>query len=156
MSLTWYGVTHHPEILLIGYLSLAVVQTQVAVWQLVSADFRWWLMPPQIEKFMGPTWGPPGSCRPQMGPMLAPWILLSGSIGGQIWRLTWPFQVDNSQLHCTHLQSIHACLFESGTRDVYFTIVIIFLKVSVPLGKIHLFIFCFQNAFIVLMYINFW
>ena len=23
--------------------------------------------------FMGPTWGPPGSCRPQMGPMLAPW-----------------------------------------------------------------------------------
>ena len=27
---------------------------------------------------MGPTWGPPGSCRPKMGPMLAPWILLSG------------------------------------------------------------------------------
>ena len=29
-------------------------------------------------KFMGPTWVPPGSCRPQMGPMLAPWTLLSG------------------------------------------------------------------------------
>ena len=27
---------------------------------------------------MGPTWSPPGSCRPQMGPMLAPWTLLSG------------------------------------------------------------------------------
>ena len=27
---------------------------------------------------MGPTWGPPGSCRPQMGPMMAPWTLLSG------------------------------------------------------------------------------
>ena len=27
---------------------------------------------------MGPTWGPPGSCRPQMGPMLAQWTLLSG------------------------------------------------------------------------------
>ena len=27
---------------------------------------------------MGPTWGPPGSCRPQMGPMLAPRTLLSG------------------------------------------------------------------------------
>ena len=27
---------------------------------------------------MGPTWGPPGSCRPQMGPMLIPWTLLSG------------------------------------------------------------------------------
>ena len=32
----------------------------------------------QIAKFMGPIWGPPGSCRPQMGPMLAPWALLSG------------------------------------------------------------------------------
>ena len=31
-----------------------------------------------IAKFMGPTRGPPGSCRPQMGPMLAPWTLLSG------------------------------------------------------------------------------
>ena len=32
----------------------------------------------QIAKFMGSTWGPPGSCRPQMGPMSAPWTLLSG------------------------------------------------------------------------------
>ena len=32
----------------------------------------------QITKFMGPTWGPPGSCRPQMVPMLAPWTLPSG------------------------------------------------------------------------------
>ena len=29
---------------------------------------------------MGPIWGPLGSCRPQMGPMLAPWTLLSGSV----------------------------------------------------------------------------
>ena len=33
---------------------------------------------PQITKFMGPTQSPSGSCRPQMGPMLAPWTLLSG------------------------------------------------------------------------------
>ena len=32
----------------------------------------------QIAKLMAPTWDPPGSCRPQMGPMLAPWTLLSG------------------------------------------------------------------------------
>ena len=31
-----------------------------------------------IKKYMGPTWGPPGSCRPQMGPMLSPWTLLFG------------------------------------------------------------------------------
>ena len=31
----------------------------------------------QIARFMGPPWGPPGPCRPQMGPMLVPWTLLS-------------------------------------------------------------------------------
>ena len=36
------------------------------------------LIASQTAKFMGPTWVPPGSCRPQMGPMLAPWTLLSG------------------------------------------------------------------------------
>ena len=37
-----------------------------------------WSIASQIIKFMGPTWGPPGSCRPQMDPMLVPWTLLSG------------------------------------------------------------------------------
>ena len=32
----------------------------------------------QIATFIGPTWGPAGSCWPHMGPMLAPWTLLSG------------------------------------------------------------------------------
>ena len=34
----------------------------------------------QIAKFMGPTWGPPWSCRPQIGPVLAPWTLLSAML----------------------------------------------------------------------------
>ena len=34
----------------------------------------------QIARIMGPTWGPPGSCRPQSGPMWAPWTLLSGMV----------------------------------------------------------------------------
>ena len=32
---------------------------------------------------MGPTWGTPGSCRPQMGPLLAPWTLSSGVLTPQ-------------------------------------------------------------------------
>ena len=32
----------------------------------------------QIAKFVGPTWGPSGAGRTQMGPMLVPWTLLSG------------------------------------------------------------------------------
>ena len=31
-----------------------------------------------IARFMGPTWGPPGVDRTQVGPVLAPWTLLSG------------------------------------------------------------------------------
>ena len=36
----------------------------------------------QIVRFVWPTWGQPGSWRPQEGPTLAPWILLSG----RLWR----------------------------------------------------------------------
>ena len=34
---------------------------------------------PQIARFMGPTWGSSGADRTQVGPMLAPWTLLSGA-----------------------------------------------------------------------------
>ena len=51
----------------------------IVSWMLV--DFNKWqidLMYSQITRSVEPTWGPPGSCRAQMGPMLAPWTLLSG------------------------------------------------------------------------------
>ena len=53
-------------------LPLSIVST------VVKGDREILRAPFQIAKFMGPTWGPPGTCRPQMGPMLAPWTLLSG------------------------------------------------------------------------------
>ena len=34
----------------------------------------------QIARFMRPTWGPHGTDRTQVDPMLAPWTLLSGSM----------------------------------------------------------------------------
>ena len=33
-----------------------------------------------IARFIAPTWGPPGADRTQVGPMLAPWTLLSGVV----------------------------------------------------------------------------
>ena len=33
-----------------------------------------------MARFMGPTWGPPGDDRTQVGPMLAPWTLPSGML----------------------------------------------------------------------------
>ena len=35
-----------------------------------------------IARFIGPTWGPSGADRTQVGPMLAPWTLLSGLLCG--------------------------------------------------------------------------
>ena len=40
-----------------------------------SIDF---IGPSLIARFMGPTWGPSGADRTQVGPMLAPWTLPSG------------------------------------------------------------------------------
>ena len=39
-----------------------------------------------IASFMGPTWGPSGADRTQVGPMLAPWTLLSGRCMYKLWR----------------------------------------------------------------------
>ena len=50
----------------------SIYQTSSATSHCVSGIYS------QIARFMGPTWGAPGSCRPQMGPMLAPWTLLLG------------------------------------------------------------------------------
>ena len=44
----------------------------------------------QIIRLMRPTWGPPGSCRPHMGPMLAPWTLLSGVLCCCYCTILWP------------------------------------------------------------------
>ena len=41
-------------------------------------------MAPLIAKFMGPTWDPSGADRTQVGPTLAPWTLLSGTLTGPI------------------------------------------------------------------------
>ena len=58
------------------------------------SDAIWWckcLTAPshsQIARFMRPTLGPPGSCRPQMGSILAPWILLS-VLPETMWSYYW-------------------------------------------------------------------
>ena len=62
---------------------------------------------------MGPIWGPPGSCRPQVGPMLAPWTLLSGSSSCALRGTT-------HQLASTH----------SGWNIIYFVIPYLILAIS--------------------------
>ena len=56
---------------------------------------------PQIAKFMGPTLGPPGSFRPQMGPKLAPWTLLSGTISINSTSV-WTVMLFGVEMFCCH------------------------------------------------------
>ena len=72
------------------------------------------------SKFMGPTWGPPGSCRPQMGPMLAPWILLSGMIPtGQIFILLSPWVIHVIHYIILVEQSANAAPFKIALPRVF-------------------------------------
>ena len=59
----------------------------------ITLKYNQSLRPPYLDahgnavpdsKVHGASMGPPGSCWPQMGPMLAPWTLLSG-----VWKLTY-------------------------------------------------------------------
>ena len=97
----------HMNIFKNDYLAgmLLQVKSQSAI-SSVWVGYLWRLSsqrPTRIAKFMGPTWGPPRSCRPQMGPMLAPWNLLSSSswvqheahLGpvGLRWAPCWPHEI---------------------------------------------------------------
>ena len=54
----------------------------------------------QIARFRWPPWGPSGSCRPQVAPMLAPWTLLSEVL---------PTKLSGFQLKCIQIL-MAACL----------------------------------------------
>ena len=60
-----------------------------------------------IARFTGPTWGPSGAGRNQVGPMLAPWTLLSGYIRQQFggWIETRHSGVGN--LRASHTNIAH-------------------------------------------------
>ena len=48
-------------------------------WYVALTHYRYeTYMVPLIARFMGPSWVPSGADRTQMGPMLAPWTVLSG------------------------------------------------------------------------------
>ena len=83
---------------------------------------------PRIARFMGPTWGPSGADRTQVGHMLAPWTLLSGSPWCQIGAVAGrgrggyiKVQTETTLTRCVHNAQInllvdqYACLYV-GTR----------------------------------------
>ena len=68
----------------------------------------------QIAKFMGPTWGPPWSCRPQMGPVLAPWTFLSA----MLLCTTLHWQQHNINRHLIHEMPLTLSQWSSSGNPV--------------------------------------
>ena len=59
----------------------------------------------QIARSMGPTWGPSGADRTQVGPMLAPWTLLSGDVYAVMFILLCMAQLVLEHVHCCNIQA---------------------------------------------------
>ena len=73
------SIQSHPMIFCYMYITYpcnaSATKVLIYVECISSAPFK----SAQTARFTWPTWGPPGSCWPQVGPILAPWTLLSGS-----------------------------------------------------------------------------
>ena len=73
----------------------------------------------QIAKFIGPTWCPPGSCRPQVGPMLAPWTLLSGHQGELMVHVCCGATCLSHKAHGMHRRLLHKYLWNCYLYDSF-------------------------------------
>ena len=78
-----------------------------------SSPLRVGYATPQIARFMGPTWGPSGADKTQVGPMLAPWTLVSGifSVFNTVHSpyIVCHFSLYNSWYPIAHLYSMGCC-----------------------------------------------
>ena len=76
-------------------------------------------MPALIARFMGPTWGPSGADMTQVGPMLAPWTLLSGCIWFCVGMLKiFLIFVEHSKLVGLGYQAFVAFAWRVATRNL--------------------------------------
>ena len=116
-----------------GCNQLSITSLKLGHGRLIASNIKLWVWLvfragtlirtcPQIAKFMGPTWGPPGSCRPQVGPMLAQWTLLSGHNYRTLLVKALEF---GSQKHVTHAVQL-------GTTPHY-----TWYSVQMPIGIIQ-------------------
>ena len=89
MAVFAFAVTPHPHIIALAILC-QIKPLKCSRYD-AMACYVWWYKVQHTEssliaRFMGPTWGPSGADRTQVGPMLDPWTLLSGIF--LLWQIT--------------------------------------------------------------------
>ena len=108
-----------------GYATVVnVLILSIYLYSLVLLHWHWrsrMIVTSQKTRFMGPTWDPPGSCRPQVGPMLVPWTLLSGTL----W--TWVNSTSNQPQQHNKVQNVFLTLGKYCTNNMYIYIHILYL-----------------------------
>ena len=78
-----HGIFHHIDVSYLLIFNLCRVLYKQHTQNALPEITKWNCMiskVTQIARFTWPTWDPPGSCRPQVGPTLAPWTLLSSLV----------------------------------------------------------------------------
>ena len=71
-----------------------------------------------IAGFMGPTWGPSGTDRTHVGPMLAPWTLLSGIENSRYTYFTESSFMVSLKKIFNHLVCLRLTTFRAGTYQL--------------------------------------
>ena len=106
-----------------------------------SVGCRAWIMS-LVARFRGPAWGPSGADRTQVGPMLAPWTLLSGVISLAL-SVEYPHPIFRSDI----LKScfIEICNFISQNLHVRMYLHYMKHSIILTLTNIGYVIFCSHN-----------
>ena len=96
---------------------------------------------PHVARFMGPTWGPPGSCRPQMGPMLVPWTFRSGKdmviLHSWYYDYWWPGNTRSQGISSHGIDLFHKRHSVLSTRRVQWYILHDAVKFKKNMVKFH-------------------
>ena len=80
-----YLVKSSPRWLELGeyVMEIILIETWCLEWVNAITSAPVFDVSPLISRYMGPSWGPSGADRTQVGPMLTPWTLLSGTFRRQ-------------------------------------------------------------------------
>ena len=120
VHIVWFESNCH-SLYHVGCHHLIIVVRSIA-WNVVSA-LRGSGTTTNIARLMGPTWDPPGSCRPQMGLMLVPWTCYQGVIIGLRYHKRIPL-TQNTTLQEFHIHEFlqitnkrnHGQIYNSAAR----------------------------------------
>ena len=121
--------------------SRGIIRSRFCTYYDGSAVMKRAVMKSQIAGSMGPMWGLPGADRTQVGPMLAPWTLLSGMCTIMIWLEILIDSVSHSvyvlwwchnRLHCNRLWH-HQRTYTKWVRYSWWVKIIFLLSFVGPL-----------------------